>query len=103
MSELHRTSYHNKTVNFLLFVFFPLCRFRIDQKASGTLLNLCLLPFFHFISSVTTFSALALRKDSLQRVSSDESPDQFTRSRLSDSLRPRRFKSPRGLGGGTRP
>lgn len=54
-------------------------RFRIDQKACGTLFDLHLLPLFFSLDFFGgNFCVCSPRRDSLPRVSSDWSPDQFT-------------------------
>lgn len=84
---------------FFCLFYFPSLQIPYWSNGLGNFIkSLFIALFFHFISSVTT-CALAPRRDSLQRVSSNGSPDQFTRSRLSDSLRPRRFNSLRVFGG----
>lgn len=79
----------------LFFIFPPVDSLSI-KSLSGTLLNLCLLPFF--ISSLS-WQHLAHRTEGrpLWKDSSDGSPNQFIRSCLSDSLLALPFKSLRGL------
>lgn len=75
---------------------FPPVDSLLINSLSGTLLNLCLLPFF--ISSLSwQRSARRTEGPPLWKDSSDGSPNQFIRSCLSDSLLALPFKSLRGL------